>query len=302
MSSMSDTKNVEGLLVLDKPIGITSRKAVDRAGRWFGRGARIGHTGTLDPLATGVLVLCLGRATRLAEYVQLMGKVYTSVFRLGATSHTDDGEGPTADTPGATDPGVEAVTVALSRFVGTTEQVPPAFSAAHVAGRRAHELARAGKEVVLAPRPVQIHGIVVQRYAYPEVEVEVRCGKGTYIRSLARDLGNALGCGAYVQALRRESVGPFAADGAVSLDADAASARAGLLPAGLALGDLPRVVLGARRIARFRAGQALDLPVELAGRTGEVGVFDEAGDVVAVGVLDAERGLLRPDKVFAKNS
>ena len=300
MTLMSDTNSAEGLLVLDKPLGITSRKAVDLAGRWFGRGARIGHTGTLDPLATGVLVVCLGRATRLAEYVQDMRKVYTSVFRLGATSETDDAEGTISETPGAADPGIGAVTAALGRFVGTVEQVPPAFSAAHVSGRRAHRLARAGKEVVLAPRPVHIHGIDVRRYAYPDLEVEVRCGKGTYIRSLARDLGVALGCGAYVLALRRESVGPFAVEKAVALDADAATIRASLLPAGLALGNLPRLILGERRAARFRMGQKLEIPEELAGRTGEVGVFDEAGELVAVGVLDTERGLLRPDKVFAK--
>jgi tRNA pseudouridine55 synthase len=128
----------------------------------------------------------------------------------------------------------------------------------------------------------------------------VRCGKGTYIRSLARDLGVALGCGAYVQALRRDSVGPFVAGAAVPLKADAAFARASLLPAGLALGNLPRLVLGERRAARFRMGQKLDIPEDLAGRTGEVGVFDEAGELVAVGLLDTERGLLRPDKVFAK--
>src|ERR1019366_4637260 len=211
-------------------------------------------------LATGVLVLCLGRTTRLTEYVQLMDKVYTSVFRLGATSNTDDAEGPVHETAGATDPGIEEGTVALSRFVGTIEQVPPAFSAAHVGGRRAHELARAGKEVVLTPRSIRIDSIDLRRYAYPEIEVEVRCGKGTYIRSLARDLGTALGCGAYVQALRRESVGPFAADKAVSLDTDPVIARLNLLPAGLALGDLPRIVFGERRIARFCAGQMLDIP------------------------------------------
>ncbi len=294
------TKEMEGLLVLDKPIGITSRKAVDIAGRWFGRGTRLGHTGTLDPLATGVLVLCLGRATRLTEYVQLMGKVYTSVFRLGATSSTDDAEGPISETPGATDPGPEAVSAALSRFIGTLSQVPPAFSAAHVGGRRAHELARAGKEVVLTPRSVRIDEIVLRRYAFPEVEVEVRCGKGTYIRSLARDLGTALGCGAYVQALRRESVGPFAADEAVSLEADATTARMSLLPAGLALGGFPRLVLGERRIARFSAGQMLDIPEDLAGKTGEVGIFDETGELIGVGVLDIERGILRPDKVFPR--
>src|SRR6059058_4677244 len=126
----------DGLLVLDKPAGLTSRAALDRALRWFPRGTRIGHTGTLDPLATGVLVLCLGKATRLAEYVQQMGKTYQSAFRLGASSDTDDAEGQLSKTPGATDPGVDRLNTELQRFVGTIGQVPPSFSAAHVEGRR----------------------------------------------------------------------------------------------------------------------------------------------------------------------
>src|SRR5262249_9674427 len=178
----------DGLLVLDKPAGITSRSAVDRALRWFPRRTRLGHAGTLDPLATGVLVLCLGGATRLAEYVQRMGKTYTSTFVLGATSDTDDADGTVTPVPGAADPGRGAVAAALAGLVGTLEQVPPAFSAAKVTGRRAYDLARRGEEVPLRPRPVEVYGIDVLRYEYPFLDVEVRCGKGTYIRALARDL------------------------------------------------------------------------------------------------------------------
>ena len=288
-----------GLLVLDKPAGITSREAVDRALRWFGRRTRLGHTGTLDPFATGVLVLCLGKATRLTEYVQQMGKTYRSVFVLGATSDTDDVDGLVTPVANASDPGRDAVAAALASLVGTIEQVPPAYSAAKVAGRRAYDLARQGKDVSLSPRSVQVYGIELLRCEYPEVEVEVRCGKGTYIRSLARDAGRALGCGAHVRQLRRTRVGPFAAESAVSLDADRETARARLLPAGLALADLPRLVLGGADARRLRTGQAIGLPAALTGQNGEVGVFDEAGTAFAVALIDAALAELRPAKVLA---
>jgi tRNA pseudouridine55 synthase len=288
-----------GLLVLDKPGGMTSRAALDRAQRWFGRRTRIGHAGTLDPLATGVLVLCLGSATRLVEHVQRMGKTYRSTFRLGTRSDTDDADGCVTPVPGAEDPGPERVTDLLRTFVGTIEQVPPAYSAAKVTGRRAYDLARSGAEVSLRPRPVSVSGIDVLRYQYPELEVEVRCGKGTYIRSIARDAGEKLGCGAFVQALRRTRIGPFAVEQAVQLDADAATARAALLPLALAVTDLPQVVLPRRERERLRNGQAVPLsgPVP-AGQT-DVAVLDEAGNLAAVAEVDLERGLLRPGKVFA---
>jgi tRNA pseudouridine55 synthase len=289
---------VNGLLVLDKPAGITSRDAVDRALRWFGPRTKMGHTGTLDPFATGVLVLCLGNTTRLTEYVQEMGKTYRSVFVLGATSDTDDVDGTLTPLAGAADPGPEAVARALAALVGTIEQVPPAYSAAKVAGQRAYALARQGEDVSLRARPVQIHGIDLLRYEYPEVEVEVRCGKGTYIRSLARDVGRALGCGAYVGQLRRTRVGPFTVEKAVSLDADRHTARARLLPAGEAVAELPQVTVGRPDARRLRSGQAIALPVALAGHSGEVGLFDEAGTLVAVGRIDPAGRTLRPGKVL----
>jgi tRNA pseudouridine55 synthase len=290
---------LDGLLVLDKPGGITSRAAVDRALRWFPRRTRMGHTGTLDPLATGVLVLCLGNATRLVEYVQRMGKTYRSIFRLGARSDTDDADGAVADVAAAVDPGRPAVLDALVGFLGAVAQTPPAYSAAKVTGRRAYDLARRGEEVSLESRQVQIHGIDLLRYEYPEMEVEVRCGKGTYIRSIARDLGEKLGCGAYVQTLRRTRVGPFTVEEAVRLDADREEARIRLLPAGLAAAELPRLVLQKKEQERLRNGQGIPLPEAApAGQGEEVAVFDEAGTLTAVCVVDSGQRLLRPAKVF----
>jgi tRNA pseudouridine55 synthase len=288
----------DGLLVLDKPGGITSRAAVDHALRWFPRGTRMGHTGTLDPLATGVLVLCLGSATRLTEYVQRMSKTYRAGVRLGARSDTDDADGTVTPVAGAVPPAPEALARAAAGFVGTLEQVPPAYSAAKVTGRRAYDLARGGEEVELRPRPVQIYRIDVLAYAWPLVELEVHCGKGTYIRSLARDLGERLGCGGYVETLRRTRVGPFTAETGLSLETEPAAARGRLLPAEMAVAELPRVDLPAAQVRRLCQGQAVPLPPG-APPGDEVAVFAaDTGRLAAVAAVDGRHRLLRPQKVL----
>lgn len=216
---------MNGLLVIDKPAGMTSRDVVNRVQRWFPRGTKVGHTGTLDPLATGVLVICVGAATKLADVVQAMGKSYRSQFRLGATSDTDDADGTVALVADAAPPTEEMVRTALAGFVGVVEQLPPAYSALKVAGRRAHDLARRGEAVELKPRPVRIDAVRLLGYEWPFVEVEVDCGKGTYIRSIARDLGAKLGVGGLVATLRRTRVGPFTADQGIGLDISWEEAR-----------------------------------------------------------------------------
>ena len=288
---------------MDKPGGLTSRAAVDGAQRWFPRGTRVGHTGTLDPLATGVLVLCVGTATRLTEYVQRMGKTYRAGLLLGARSDTDDADGTVTPVAGATPPDRAAVERCLQGFVGEIEQVPPAYSAAKVTGRRAYDLARRGEGVELRARRVQIYGIDVLAYGYPRLEIEVRCGKGTYIRSLARDFGERLGCGGLIASLRRTRVGPFAAEDAVPPDADAATARAKLQPLESAVAELSaKVRLPDEALARLRRGQTVEMArvgLRLEKGAGpEVAVFDRAGNLAAIAVADVERGVLRPDKVL----
>lgn len=284
---------MNGLLVIDKPSGMTSRDAVNRVQRWFPRGAKIGHTGTLDPLATGVLVVCVGQATRLADYVQAMGKSYASRFRLGATSTTDDADGEATEVSNAMPPSSEAVGAALTRFVGVIEQLPPSVSALKVSGRRAHDLVRQGKAVELAPRPVRIDAVRVLGYEWPWLDVEVDCGKGTYIRSIARDLGAALGCGGLVQTLRRTRVGPFAAEQGVSLDADPSSVT--LRPMSAAVEGMPQVELSADEVRRFRQGQRLVAHAVHANGC-EVALLDERGELVGIGVVE-DRGL-KPQLVF----
>jgi tRNA pseudouridine55 synthase len=284
---------VNGLLVIDKPGGITSRDAVNRVQRWFPRGTKIGHTGTLDPLATGVLVVCIGAATRLADYVQAMGKSYASRFRLGATSTSDDADGDVTET-NAQPVSREAVDAALAGFVGAIEQLPPSVSALKVDGKRAHDLARKGADVKLAPRPVRIEAIRVLGYEWPFLDVEVDCGKGTYIRSIARDLGAALGVGGLVQTLRRTRVGPFAAEQGIGVDAPPAELK--LRPMADALAGMPCVRVTADEVRRLRQGQRLarDVP------PGEVALADETGALVGIG--RAERGALKPHVVFALES
>lgn len=287
------SEEVDGILVFDKPLGISSRAAVDLALKWFPNN-RIGHAGTLDPLATGVLVLCLGQATRLVEYVQRMDKVYQAGVRFGVRSTTDDAEGELTSTENVEPFGMETLIHQMDTFRGVIEQVPPAYSAARVAGRRAYALARKGKEVVLSPRSVQIYDLIVQRFDFPDLELEVRCGKGTYIRSLARDLGEKLGCGAYLTGLRRTRIGPFTLEQALSTSADEAEARKKLLPLETTLADLPQVQLTSEEaIRRFCCGTAIALHESAHGPTA---VYSGSGRFLGVGAVEA--GVLSPDKIF----
>ena len=289
-------QSIHGLLVIDKPGGMTSRDAVNRVQGWFPRGTRIGHAGTLDPLATGVLVLCLGQATRLTEYVQRMEKTYRAGILLGARSDTDDADGqitPVAAVP----PTSEEMDRGLQEFVGAIEQVPPAFSAAKVTGRRAYDLAREGQEVDLQPRTVHIYGIELVRHAYPHLEIEVRCSKGTYIRSLARDLGERLGCGALIESLRRTRIGPFQVEDALQLDLPGDAVRARLLPIAWAVADLPRLVLAKSEIDRLRQGQTI--PCHSPLKEGqELAIFDGNDDLLAVGEFDPITQTLHAGKVL----
>jgi tRNA pseudouridine55 synthase len=289
------TSSFDGLLVVDKPAGITSRTAVDRAQRWFPRGTKLGHTGTLDPLATGVLVLCLGSATRLTEYVQRMAKTYRTTIHLGGVSDTDDADGTITTILLEIAPTREEIDACLSGFLGEIDQVPPAYSAAKVTGQRAYALARAGEEVQLTARRVRIDGIDVLHYQYPLLELEVRCGKGTYIRSLARDAGKRLGCGGYVAVLRRTRVGPFRVEDGLTLDSDRETAHGKLLPLGLAVRELPRLTLADPAARRLRQGIAISL--EGCDAT-EAAAFAENGSLIAVVHIEQPTGLARPVKVF----
>ena len=288
---------MNGLLVIDKPGGMTSRDAVNRVQRWFPRKTKNGHTGTLDPLATGVLVVCIGAATRLADFVQAMGKSYESRFRLGATSTTDDADGEVTVSDFAVPPTREQIDVALALFVGNIEQVPPAFSALKLGGRRAHDLARKGEDVQLAARTVRVDAIRVTAYEWPILVVEIDCGKGTYIRSIARDLGGKLGCGGMVETLRRTRVGPFTAGQGVGLDIDPATLK--LLPMATALAGMPQLQFTVDEVKRFRTGQSIAF-LASGGRQppvdGQGAILDERGELIGIGISSG--GRVKPEIVF----
>jgi tRNA pseudouridine55 synthase len=213
---------------------------------------------------------------------------------FGAVSDTDDADGQVTPKPAARIPSAEDVRLALADFVGTFEQVPPAYSAAKVTGRRAYDVARQGKEVSLAPRQVTIHAIDVTAFAYPHLELVVRCGKGTYIRSLARDLGERLACGGYIASLRRMQVGCFNVADALSLDVESVQARMRMLPAACAVSDLPSVTLDEEAASRLLHGQRIRAPIPLA--SAEAAIVDDAGRLLAI--AEVAEGLWHAKKVL----
>jgi len=276
---------VSGILNLNKPTGITSRRVVDIVER-LARPAKAGHAGTLDPLATGVLVVCVGSATRLIEYVQRMPKRYRGTFLLGRESPTEDIEGPVTELPAAPIPTPEELHAAASRLVGRIQQRPPAFSALKVRGRPAYRLARQGRPPCLAARPVDVFRIEIKTYQYPELVLEVDCGGGTYLRSLGRDLAQSLGTAAVMSALERISIGCFELGDSLDprgLCQDAWSSH--LQPPLAAVDRLPRIALAADELARLCNGLPIerDLGLDSAGAgPPELAALDDQGRLVAI--------------------
>jgi tRNA pseudouridine55 synthase len=251
---------VFGLLNVNKPAGLTSRDAVDRIERLV-RPAKAGHAGTLDPLATGVLVICVGQATRLIRFVQRMRKRYVATFLLGHSSKTDDIEREVIAIPNAVQPTRAMIERVLPQFVGDIQQRPPDHSAIKIAGKRAYKLARKGADLQLAPRTISIHRIDVLRYHYPELDLAIECGSGTYIRALARDLGIALGTAAVMSALERTAIGQFTVEQSISLDQlSPETLPQNLQPAIAAISGLELLELSAQQIVEVRHGRPIPLP------------------------------------------
>ena len=216
MSAPAAPPDLHGILVIDKPLGMTSMRVVERV-RDRAAKARTGHAGTLDPLATGVLVVAIGRATKSIDRLMAGEKRYETTIDLSAFTTTDDSEGERTEVPAGA-PSIESVRDACSRWLGEVMQRPPAFSAIKVQGRRSYDLARSGEAQELAARPVMIHGIEIDAYDFPALSLRVHCGKGTYIRSLARDVGTALGTGGHCRSIRRTQVGIYDIGQAIRMD------------------------------------------------------------------------------------
>jgi tRNA pseudouridine55 synthase len=296
-------RNISGILLLDKPRGLSSNGALQRVKHLY-RAAKAGHTGSLDPLATGLLPVCLGSATKISAFLLDADKRYRVRVRLGETTTTADAEGEvirTAPTDGVTQ---AAVTEALGRFLGTISQLPPMYSAVKHQGERLYKLARQGIEVERQPRDITIFAIDLLDLALPEVEFDVHCSKGTYVRTLAADLGEMLGCGGHVIALRRTGVGPYleSAGPLVTMaqletlgEEDYGAMDALLLPQDSALGHWPEVRLSEDACFYLRQGQAVLVP--RAPTQGLVRLYDPSARFIGVGEI-LDDGMVQPKRLL----
>jgi tRNA pseudouridine55 synthase len=290
-----DRRRVDGVLLMDKPLGLSSNAALQRVKRLY-RAGKAGHTGTLDPLATGLLPICFGEATKFANLLLDADKTYLATLRLGATTTTGDAEGEIVMERPATATRLDLEAV-LPRFLGTVAQVPPRYSALKRDGRSYYEYAREGVEIDRRPRDVEILEIALVAWRAPEAEISVRCGKGTYVRALAEDIGEALGCGAHLSALARTGAGQFALRDAFALEIlegrSEAERDACLLPIDALVRRLERADVDASGAQRLSYGQAL--PCERGD--GVVRVYAEGA---FAGIAEVRGGVMRARRMLAQ--
>lgn len=299
MARVKKGRPVSGWLVVDKPAGVTSTAVVNKV-KWALSAQKAGHAGTLDPAATGVLAVALGEATKTVPYITDALKCYRFVVTFGAATTTDDAEGTVVETS-AQRPTDAAIAAALPAFRGDILQVPPQFSAVKVEGERAYDLAREGVEMDLVARPLWVERLeVLARPDADHVELEMVCGKGGYVRSIARDLGRALGCLGHVQWLRREWSGPFQAKGGLSMDEIERMAKTDELdsyirPLELGLADLPQLPATPEGAVRLKNGNP-GMVISSTAQYGDEAWASYQGKPVAVGIYKA--GELHPSRVF----
>jgi tRNA pseudouridine55 synthase len=292
---------MDGVLNLNKPAGMTSHDVVVKA-RTLLHEKRIGHTGTLDPLATGVLVLCVGKATRIAQYLEAGEKEYRAVMRLGVTTDTLDAEGRVLETKSYKPPDRQKILEVTQNFVGTIMQRPPAYSAVKMGGVPSYRLAREGRAKPLEPRAVKIFSIDLIAYDDPFVTITVRCSKGVYIRSLCAEIGDCLGMGAHITGLERTRSGCFRIEHAITLPGLAGLTTAGntmraVTPIDEALADFPSVPVSDAETVRVLHGNQILCPGTLTNTSGDiVRLHRPAGKLLALARIGS--GVLKPDLVF----
>ncbi|KHL57302.1 MULTISPECIES: tRNA pseudouridine(55) synthase TruB [Xanthomonas] len=290
---------LHGILLLDKPAGLSSNNALQAARRLL-RAEKGGHTGSLDPLATGLLPLCFGEATKIAGLLLGSAKAYDAEIVLGVTTDTDDADGEPLRVRAVPELGEDALRAALLPFVGRIQQQAPIYSALKQGGEPLYAKARRGDVIEAPVREVEVQAIEMLGYGAPRLQLRVTCGSGTYIRSLARDLGEVLGCGAHIASLRRRWVEPFRAPQMITLDQLAAALETGtqaqdlLLPIQAGLADFAQITLDEAHATRFRMGQRLRDPAFPAG---QVAVFGPDGSPSGLGLVDAD-GRLSPQRLF----
>ena len=294
-------RNVNGILLLDKPLGMTSNAALQVVKRLY-RAAKAGHTGNLDPLATGLLPICLGEATKISGFLLDSDKRYLGTIRLGVTTRTADAEGEVLETRPVPVLDEAQVNAVLARFTGEIRQVPPMHSAVKVNGTPLYKLAHQGLEIERKARTVTIHALKLLRLEDDQLEIELHCSKGTYVRTLAEEIGEALGCGAHLAALRRTGSGPFDLDQAITLPEleqlaeqglDALDSR--LLPIEQALSDWPVISLTPNSAHYVQQGQPVQVP--RAPTSGWVRLQREDGQFLGVGHI-LEDGRVAPKRLI----
>jgi tRNA pseudouridine55 synthase len=295
---------MDGIFNINKPRGLTSHDVVAKMRKLL-KQKRAGHAGTLDPSASGVLPICVGQATRVAEYLSQSGKAYQAEVIFGAATDTYDSEGTITASASTTDLTLARIEGILPHFLGPQMQAPPVFSAIKFQGQPAYKRARAGEEITLNPRPVDIYSLKVLDWIPPHLTLVIECSKGTYIRSLAHDLGMQLGCFAYLGALTRTRSGPFTLLESITLEqfADAIetnTAQHYLYPVDKALEQYPAITIDATTIERVMHGNAFDAPVTYS--PGLARIYDSDGHFLAIAEWNGEQNAWHPKKVFNKSS
>ena len=291
---------IDGILNINKPTGMTSHDVVAKVRKLL-KQKRVGHAGTLDPAASGILPICVGQGTRVAEYLSESGKAYTADILFGIVTDTYDAEGTVVRTGNTENLMLEQIQEALPSFLGPQMQMPPRYSAIKLQGQPAYKRVRAGEEVTLEPRPIVLTQLTILAWQPPKLTLAIECSKGTYIRSLAYDLGERLGCGAHLVGLIRTRSGPFSLTDSITLDQLAEAAENGnveqyLHPSDSVLQQYPAIMLDAPTTERVLHGNHFPYDIEI--QTELARVYDTNGRFVAIAQWDMERGMWQPTKVF----
>ena len=291
---------MDGILNINKPEGMTSHDVVATIRKLLGQ-RRVGHAGTLDPAASGVLPICIGQGTRVAEYLSESGKAYRATIIFGIATDTYDAEGAITSTASTADLTISQIEKTLPLFLGSQMQVPPRYSAIKLQGQPSYKRARAGEEITLDPRPIVIHALEVIDWSPPALVLAIECSKGTYIRSLAHDLGQYLGCGACLGALIRTRSGPFSLPESITLEqlataVNSASVQDYLYPVDKALEQYPALVLDAGTTGQVKHGNPFSYTIPTNNHLARV--YDPGGHFLAIAEWDAERQAWQPKKVF----
>ncbi len=305
VSNMDDnTTATAGLILVDKPVGLTSHDVVrhirEVVNKMSQQKIKVGHTGTLDPFATGLLVIVIGSATRLSQYTLTLPKEYQATLILGASSDTDDSTGKILTQVVSKPPSLKILQRTIRGFTGPLQQIPPAYAAVKIKGRKMYQYARAGESIHAPARAITIHNIILNDFQYPQVNLTISCSSGTYIRSLARDLGQVLGTGGYVSELRRLAIGKFSINNATKLSEVTAETLPSLIkPARLLVDHLPAAQLDESNVAKLQQGREVLWPNQLpAGQP--VALFSQTNErLIGTGQYDFNTQRLRPIQILA---